>query len=211
MLRDWAIGEDGRLRPLPHRRSGARRHLRHRPELQRRDRTLTIAVPAAADVRLRILNIDRTRIMQLGIEGAECAIVAIDGNAGFAVSAEGLVRRPGHAPRRRRCAARPRAAATLVDYFAPEPVPLAHFRSDGRADAHAMPSSPGAAEAQSLSPSRTSQAPNARPIAFSATATGAPVTAEAPAAQSVPAIFLDDLCTNAADVLGHQQAGLAGP
>lgn len=40
-----------------------------------------IALPTSGDCRLRLINTDPTRIMQLSIEGAEAAIVAIDGIA----------------------------------------------------------------------------------------------------------------------------------
>jgi FtsP/CotA-like multicopper oxidase with cupredoxin domain len=40
-----------------------------------------VEVPAAGDVRLRLINTDPTRIMQLGVQGAEAAVVAIDGIA----------------------------------------------------------------------------------------------------------------------------------
>ena len=40
-----------------------------------------IALPASGDCRLRVINSDPTRIMQVSIEGAEVAIVAIDGIA----------------------------------------------------------------------------------------------------------------------------------
>lgn len=38
-----------------------------------------IALPASGDCRLRLINTDPTRIMQISVEGAEAAIVAIDG------------------------------------------------------------------------------------------------------------------------------------
>ncbi|HKT16551.1 MAG TPA: multicopper oxidase family protein [Stellaceae bacterium] len=40
-----------------------------------------ISLPASGDCRLRLVNVDATRIMQIGIEGAEAAIIAIDGHA----------------------------------------------------------------------------------------------------------------------------------
>ncbi len=40
-----------------------------------------IALPAAGDCRLRLLNTDTTRVMQIGVEGAEAAVIAIDGMA----------------------------------------------------------------------------------------------------------------------------------
>jgi len=38
-------------------------------------------VPASADLRLRILNLDSTRVIEMGVEGAEAHVIAIDGNA----------------------------------------------------------------------------------------------------------------------------------
>ena len=38
-------------------------------------------VPAVADLRVRLLNLDSTRIMEIGLEGAEAFVIAIDGNA----------------------------------------------------------------------------------------------------------------------------------
>jgi FtsP/CotA-like multicopper oxidase with cupredoxin domain len=40
-----------------------------------------LVLPASGDCRLRLLNTDPTRIMRIGIEGAEAAIIAIDGIA----------------------------------------------------------------------------------------------------------------------------------
>src|SRR6185369_3174227 len=38
-------------------------------------------MPAGGDIRLRILNLDVTRIMEIGVEGAEAWVIATDGNA----------------------------------------------------------------------------------------------------------------------------------
>ena len=40
-----------------------------------------IVLPAAGDCRLRLYNLDNTRVMQIGVEGAEAAIIAVDGVA----------------------------------------------------------------------------------------------------------------------------------
>ncbi len=40
-----------------------------------------ISLPASGDCRLRVVNVDATRVMQIGIEGADAAIIAIDGHA----------------------------------------------------------------------------------------------------------------------------------
>ena len=39
-----------------------------------------IPLPASGDCRLRLVNVDATRIMKIGIEGADAAVVAIDGH-----------------------------------------------------------------------------------------------------------------------------------
>ncbi|HEY7690231.1 MAG TPA: multicopper oxidase family protein [Dongiaceae bacterium] len=38
-------------------------------------------VPASADLRLRLYNLDATRVLEVGVEGAEALVIAIDGNA----------------------------------------------------------------------------------------------------------------------------------
>ena len=46
-----------------------------------------IAVPAGANIRLRLVNADSTRVGDLGIGGAMASVIAIDGNAIAAVRA----------------------------------------------------------------------------------------------------------------------------
>ena len=189
-LRDFSIREDGSLGPFlteDAAKAGTFGNVRScngaaNPE---------IAVAASADVRLRILNIDRTRIMRLGIEGAECSVVAIDGmpvmpfplKAWFTAPAMRLdvvMRSPAAG-----------GVATLFDYFAPEPVPLAHFAAEGEA-----------LRSAAFDPAPLRKNPLAEPdidaaerkvFTFSATATANPVT---PQIDDVPAVFLDDLCTS---------------
>jgi FtsP/CotA-like multicopper oxidase with cupredoxin domain len=90
-----------------------------------------IDLPASGNCRLRILNIDPARVIEIGIRGAEAALVAVDGVAitptplkswrmGPAMRADIIIRAPGAGE-----------TATLVDYFAPEPVPLAQFTGRG--------------------------------------------------------------------------------
>lgn len=91
----------------------------------------TLDLPAGGDVRLRILNIDNTRVIELGCEGAEAAILAIDGNA---VAPQPLRSwRMGPAMRLDVVLRAPQAGATvrLLDYFAPEPVELARLTASG--------------------------------------------------------------------------------
>ncbi|MGQ4275206.1 multicopper oxidase family protein [Terrihabitans sp. B22-R8] len=88
-------------------------------------------VPAGGDIRLRILSVDPTRMIDLGIEGADAFVVATDGNAiapfplhlwrmGPAMRIDVHVRVPkaGHSFR-------------MLDYFSAEPWPLAVFTAEG--------------------------------------------------------------------------------
>jgi FtsP/CotA-like multicopper oxidase with cupredoxin domain len=90
-----------------------------------------IALPAAGDCRLRVINTDPTRIMQIGVEGAEAAIVAIDGIAvqpfplsiwsiGPAMRIDLVLRAPPEG-----------GVAKLVDISPPDRVELAHFVGKG--------------------------------------------------------------------------------
>jgi FtsP/CotA-like multicopper oxidase with cupredoxin domain len=103
-------------------------------------------VPAGADIRLRLINADSTRICAIGIAGAPATVIAIDGNpiAPFALDSWRL----GPAMRLELALRSPRNGEfRLVDYFAPEPVTLATFatggapRRDGAFAAAALPKS----------------------------------------------------------------------
>jgi FtsP/CotA-like multicopper oxidase with cupredoxin domain len=90
-----------------------------------------IRLPASGDCRLRLINADTTRIMQIGIEGAEAAIIAIDGIAippvplslwpmGPATRIDVVLRAPQGT-----------RIARLVDRSTPQRVELAHFVGSG--------------------------------------------------------------------------------
>jgi len=89
------------------------------------------SVAAGGDIRLRVLNLDNTRHVEVGIEGAQAAVIAIDGNAvapfpletwrmGPAMRLDILVRAP-----------KPGGRFTLVDYFSTEPWVMATFDATG--------------------------------------------------------------------------------
>jgi FtsP/CotA-like multicopper oxidase with cupredoxin domain len=88
-------------------------------------------LPASGDCRLRLINADATRIMELEIENAEAAIIAIDGIAvrpfpmfswrmGPAMRIDVVLRAPPKG-----------GVARLVDHSTPKAVQLAHFVSRG--------------------------------------------------------------------------------
>lgn len=92
-----------------------------------------IPLPAGGDCRLRVLNLDSTRIGDLSFEGMEAAVVAIDGNPvapfplkewrlGPAMRLDVVVRAP-----------KTGAEGRLVDYFSAKPVVLATFAGEGEA------------------------------------------------------------------------------
>jgi FtsP/CotA-like multicopper oxidase with cupredoxin domain len=149
-----------------------------------------IELPAKGDCRLRLYNLDNTRVMEIGIEGAEAAIVAIDGVAlppfplkswrlGPAMRADVVVRAPADGK-----------TVRLVDYFAPEPVPLARLRGRGEAR-RTTPFEPAPLRAGRI-PEPDLENAQSMTLAFSATATaGAMAEAEA------EGLILDSLCSSA--------------
>jgi len=91
-----------------------------------------IVVPAGANVRVRLVNADSTRVGDLGIDGAMASVIAIDGNAvqpfaletwrlGPAMRLDLVVRTPDSG-----------GEITLMDYFASAPVRLATLVADGQ-------------------------------------------------------------------------------
>lgn len=91
----------------------------------------TITLPAAGDCRLRLVNVDPTRMVEIGIEDAEAAIIAIDGIAipptplgrwllGPAMRCDIVVRAPADG-----------RSARLIDYRPDEPLVLATLSGAG--------------------------------------------------------------------------------
>ena len=88
-------------------------------------------VVAGEYARIRVLAVDPTRIMEIGIEGAEAAIIAVDGFAVGPLPLEswrmGMAMRLDLAIRLKDKA----TTARLVDYFGAEPTTLATFSASG--------------------------------------------------------------------------------
>lgn len=89
------------------------------------------AVPASGNIRVRLLNVDPVRISEIGVEGTDAAIIAVDGN-GCAPIELGTWRL-GPAGRLDILMRAPKSGqvAQLVDYFSAEPVVLAQLVGDG--------------------------------------------------------------------------------
>ncbi len=89
------------------------------------------AVPASGNIRVRLLNVDPARISEIGLEDADGAIIAVDGNGCTPI--ELGTWRLGPAGRLDILMRAPKAGqvAQLVDYFSAEPVVLARFLAEG--------------------------------------------------------------------------------
>ncbi len=146
VLKDWRVDKTGKLLPFltveGAGRGGTFGTLRTANGLASPE----ISVPANANIRFRVLNVDSTRVGDIGVQGAEARVVAIDGNVfdGFVLDTWRL----GPAMRMDLSLRTPAAGGKvqLVDFFAQEPVVLATLVAGGAVS--------GAKAAASLSPSR---------------------------------------------------------
>ncbi len=189
-MRDWRIGEDGGFLPFLTDRGasgagsfGTVRSVNGAP-------FAAATVPALADVRLRLYNIDASRVVTVGIEGAEAAVVAVDGVAvapfplaawtlGPAMRVDVVVRTPAAGGR-----------AVVHDLRPAKPVVLATLSAEGPAVRA------GAFDPAPLRRARIPEpdlgAAERLPFAVSTTATGAAVGASLGDGPALPGI--DDLC-----------------
>jgi FtsP/CotA-like multicopper oxidase with cupredoxin domain len=89
-------------------------------------------LPSNGDIRLRLLNIDVTRIMEIGVEGAEAWVIATDGNAIDPVKLDTWKLGPAmRLDLQLRAPARSGGKVQVMNYFAAQPVLLAEFTAAG--------------------------------------------------------------------------------
>ncbi|MCP1913816.1 FtsP/CotA-like multicopper oxidase with cupredoxin domain [Bradyrhizobium elkanii] len=134
LLRDWMIDLDaGEFMPFYTLRGAGRAGTYGRVRSVNGAINPEIPLPSAGDCRLRLINSDPTRIMQIAIDGADAAVIAIDGIAvqpfalsvaymGPATRIDLAVRAPGEG-----------RMARLIDRASDTPVELAHFVASGSA------------------------------------------------------------------------------
>ncbi|MCX5495250.1 multicopper oxidase family protein [Kaistia dalseonensis] len=204
VLKDWRLNDDNTgflpfLTPEGAGKSGTFGTVRSVNGMVEPD----ITVPASGDVRLRIVNIDPTRVSEIGVEGAEAAVVAIDGLAcqpfplrswrmGPAMRADLVIRTPADG-----------GTATLFDYFSAKPVPLARFMTKGPAR-RTTPFDPAPlASARITAPDLSAPV---TPMTFSATATAQSVASAAGDDQG----FLGPLCLAAGTFWAINKASWPG-
>lgn len=91
-------------------------------------------LPGNGDIRLRVLNLDVTRIMEIGVEGADAWIIATDGNPIEPVKLDSWKLGPAmRLDLQLRAPAQAGAKVQLKNYFAAQPVLLAEFTTTGAA------------------------------------------------------------------------------
>lgn len=81
VLKDWRVEADGRFQPFVTAAGASRTGTFGALRTVNGGEPPTLAVPPGARVRLRLVNVDVTRIVMLGVAGATAAVIATDGNA----------------------------------------------------------------------------------------------------------------------------------
>jgi len=149
VLKDWRIDKNGGFLPFITAEGAGRGGTFGTLRTVNGQASPEIAVPPNANIRLRLLNLDSTRVSDVGVQGADARVIAVDGNAfdGFVLDTWRL----GPAMRVDLALRTPAEGGkiTLLDYFAQEPVTLATLVADRAA-------SPRARGTAALAPSRVS-------------------------------------------------------
>jgi FtsP/CotA-like multicopper oxidase with cupredoxin domain len=188
LMKDWRLSAEGAFLPFMTDEGAAKAGTSGTVRSVNGTIKPVIPVPSSANVRLRFLNVDPVRISEIGVDGADAAIIAVDGNActplplgswrmGPAQRIDILLRTPGDG-----------RSVKLLDYFAAEPVVLAELAAAG------APKRTDKFVVQPLKPGRykTADLTNAQRLSFDfgATATGEAVAA----AGSADGPLLGPLC-----------------
>jgi FtsP/CotA-like multicopper oxidase with cupredoxin domain len=131
IAKDWRLAEDGSFLPFTTDGGAARGGTFGTVRTVNGVKRFTRKVPAGADVRLRLLNLDATRMMDVGIEGGEARIIAIDGHPVEAMPLDSW--RMGAASRLDLVLRTPKAGGKILlrDYFPAEIFTLAELEAEG--------------------------------------------------------------------------------
>jgi FtsP/CotA-like multicopper oxidase with cupredoxin domain len=131
IAKDWRLAEDGSFLPFSTDTGSARAGTFGTIRTVNGVKHFTRKIPAGADVRLRLLNLDATRMMDVGVEGAEARVIAIDGNPVEAMPLDSW--RMGAASRLDLVLRTPGSGGKVLlrDYFPAEIFTLAEFEAEG--------------------------------------------------------------------------------
>ena len=80
-LKDWRLAEDGLYLPLSEPDGAAKVGTFGQTRTVNGKPSVEIDVPSGGNARVRVLNVDSTRIMDIGVEGGEAWLIAVDGAA----------------------------------------------------------------------------------------------------------------------------------
>jgi FtsP/CotA-like multicopper oxidase with cupredoxin domain len=127
LIKDWRLAKDGSFLPFLTPEGAGRAGSFGTLRTVNGEPAPGIEVPAGANIRLRMINADSSRVGDIGIMGADASIIAIDGNPiepfvldswrlGPAMRLDVALRTPNEG-----------GSVQLVDFFAAEPVTLATF------------------------------------------------------------------------------------
>ena len=170
LLKDWRLSPDGAFLPFTTDAGAAKAGTNGTVRAINGTTKPVFKVPSSANVRVRLLNVDPARISEIGLEGADAAIIAVDGNACKPISMGSWRLGPAE-----RLDILIRSAASggtvqLMDYFSSEPIVLAEFVSEGAAKRQ-KPFKAVPLRAGRYAPADIKKAERL-PFSFSATATG---------------------------------------
>ena len=194
IAKDWRLDPSGAFLPFSTDSGAARAGTFGTQRTVNGLRRFTRKVPASADIRLRLLNLDATRMMDVGIEGAEARIIAIDGNPVEAIPLDTW--RMGAASRLDLVLRTPKAGGKvrLRDYFPAEIFDLAELEAEGGA-LRSGPFDPAPLHAASI-PEPDLKAAEAQAFVFGAASEAiADFIDTLDPNDPLSKVILDDLCT----------------
>lgn len=129
--KDWRLSEDGKWLAFETTEGASRAGTFGTVRSVNGVGSANASVPADGDIRLRVLNLDGSRVLEIGVDGASAFVIAVDGNAvapfpldtwrmGPAMRLDILVRAP-----------KPGRSFKVIDYYSAEPWILGTYRATG--------------------------------------------------------------------------------
>jgi FtsP/CotA-like multicopper oxidase with cupredoxin domain len=197
VLKDWRVAKDGSFLPFVTTEGAGRGGTFGTMRTVNGLVAPTITVPAGANIRLRVINVDSTRVSDIGVQGAQGQLIAIDGNPLLPLALETW--RLGPAMRMDIALRTPQAGGriALTDYFAQDPVTLATLVSEGAPKRSGDFAFTGLNMPKRAEPDLANAERHELKLSASAAATDYPVPASIQLADGRRIDLLDSLCSTA--------------
>ena len=194
MAKDWRLDKDGSFLPFSTDSGAARAGTFGTLRTVNGVAKFTRKVPASADLRLRLLNLDATRLMDVGVEGAKALIIAIDGNPIEPIPLDSW--RLGAASRLDLVLRSPKAGGRILirDYLPAEIFDLAILEAEGP-DRRSAPFDPAPLYAANLPEADLTGAETQTYVFSAASDAIASFIDTLDPADPLSKVILDDLCT----------------